>query len=238
MTVPVHVSPDPRIWVHVPMTWPTADHPTAEAWARQAGPAVVADQGIDDRALGERLAVVLTAVAALTHPRHVQARYLHLPDVRGGFMLLEISAVETDPAANRHVVHRLLTDADREPVVGAVQVHDLALPDGRPLLRVLRFERAGEGGPLTGVLRHAVRLPATPGRSGAVDVTTTISGTDLDALLRSLPDVESLLEDVRRAADDEAADAVLASTVASADGGTAHDRQTTGTTRETAWTTG
>ena len=219
MTVPVHVAPDPRIWVHVPMAWPTAEHPSAEAWAGQVGPAVVADQGIDDPALGERLAIVLTAVAALPHAPHVQARYLHLPDVRGGLMLLEIAAVRTDAAASRHLVHRMLTDADREPGVGAVQVEDVTLPDGRPMLRVLRFERAGDGGPLTGILRHAVRLPAAPGERGAVDVTTTISGSDLDALLRSLPDVESLLQDARRA------------------DGTDGDHHTTGT-RETAWTTG
>jgi hypothetical protein len=227
MTVTVRVSPDPRIWVRVPMAWPTAEHPTAEAWARQVGPAVVADQGIDDNALGERLAIVLTAVAALTHPPHVQARYLHLPDVRGGFMLLEISAVETHRAVNRHVVHRLLTEADRRPAVGAVQVQDVALPDGRPVLRVLRFERAEEGGPLTGVLRHALRLPAVPELPGAVDVTTTITGTDLDALLRSLPDVESLLEDVAWAGAAPVTDAVP----------TNDDHRITGTTRETAWTT-
>lgn len=219
MTVPVHVAPDPRIWVHVPTSWPTAEHPSAGAWAEQTGPAVVADQGIDDPAVGERLAIALAAVAALPRAPHVQARYLHLPDVRGGFMLLEIAAVRSDGAGNRHLVHRLLTDADREPGVGAVQVEDVTLPDGRPLLRVLRFERAGDGGPLTGILRHAVRLPEAPDQPGAVDVTTTISGSDLDALLRSLPDVESLLEDVRW-------------------GDGTENHRTTGRTRGTAWTRG
>ena len=235
MTVPVHVAPDPRIWVHVPTAWPTAEHPSAAAWAGQAGPAVVADQGIEDPALGERLAIVLTAVAALPRPPHVQARYLHLPDVRGGLMLLEVAAVRTDAAANRHLVHRMLTDADREPGVGAVQVEDVTLPDGRPLLRVLRFERAGDGGPVTGILRHAVRLPAAPGESGAVDVTTTISGSDLDALLRSLPDVESLLEDVRRAPGTEGVPESQADRFTS---GTTESHHTGGTTRGTAWTTG
>jgi hypothetical protein len=198
----IHLSPDPRVWVPVPLTWPTAQHPSAEAWAREAGPALVADQGIDDPVLGERLSIVLSAVAAITHPEHVQARFLHLPDVRAGFMLLEVSAVETDPSANRHLVHRALTDADRDPAVGAVQVEALALPDGRPLLRVLRFERPSADDPLLGILRHAVRLPAAPGVRGGVDVVTTITGSDIEALLRTLPDVETLLEDVGRTPDD------------------------------------
>lgn len=197
MSARVHVSPDPRVWVPVPMTWPTAQHPSVEAWAGEAGPALVAYQGIDDAELGERLAVVLATVASMTHPEHVQARFLHLPDVRAGFMLLEVSAVETDPSANRHLVHRGLTEADREPGVGAVQVHDVALPDGRPLLRVLRLDRPSPAGPLIGILRHAVRLPAAPGVPGAVDVATTITGSDIEALLRTLGDVEALLEDIR-----------------------------------------
>lgn len=223
MSARVHLSPDPRVWVPVPMTWPTARHPSAEAWAREAGPALVVDQGIDDPELGERLSIVLAAVAATTHPEHVQARFLHLPDVRAGFMLLEVSAVETDPSANRHLVHRGLTEADREPDVGAVQVHDVALPDGRPLLRVLRFDRPSPTGPLIGILRHAVRLPAAPGVRGAVDVATTITGTDIDALLGTLGDVEALLEDVRWVVDD-------------ADQG--HERRPAGTaeTKEKSWT--
>ena len=197
MSARFHVAPDPRVWVPVPMTWPTAQHPSAEAWAREAGPALVADQGIDDPELGGRLGIVLAAVAATSHPEHVQARFLHLPDVRAGFMLLEVSAVVTDPSANRHLVHRSLTEADREPDVGAVQVHDVALPDGRPLLRVLRFDRPSPTGPLIGILRHAVRLPPASGVRGAVDVATTITGSDIEALLRTLGDVEALLEDVR-----------------------------------------
>ncbi|WP_418607295.1 hypothetical protein [Georgenia sp. SUBG003] len=201
MTVHVHLSPDPRVWVPVPMAWPTAQHPSAEAWARTAGPALVAEQGIDDAELGERLGIVLSAVAATAHPDHVQARFLHLPDVRAGFMLLEVSAVETDPSANRHLVHRALTEADREPDLGAVQVEAVALPDGRALLRVLRFDRPSAAGPVIGILRHAVRLPALPGARGAVDVVTTITGSDLEALLRTLGDVESLLEEARWAPD-------------------------------------
>lgn len=198
MTVRLRLAPDPRVWLPVPLAWPTAQHPSAEAWAREAGPALVADQGIDDPALGERLTIVLAAVGALTHPAHVQARLLHLPDVRAGFMLLEVSAVVTHPAANRHLVQRALTDADREPEIGAVQVDALALPDGRPLLRVLRFERPAPDGPLLGILRHAVRLPADPGAGGAVDVVTTITGSDVEALVHALPDVEALLEGVGR----------------------------------------
>jgi hypothetical protein len=76
-------------------------------------------------------------------------------------------------------------------------VHDVALPDGRPLLRVLRFDRPSPAGPLIGIIRHAVRLPAAPGVPGAVDVATTITGSDIEALLRTLGDVEALLEDVR-----------------------------------------
>jgi hypothetical protein len=184
------------------MAWPTAQHTSAEAWARDAGPALVADQGIDDHELGERLGIVLAAVAATTHPDHVQARFLHLPDVRAGFMLLEVSAVETDPQANRHLVHRALTEADREPDLGAVQVEAVDLPDGRPLLRVLRFDRPSPAGPVIGILRHVVRLPTVPGIRGAVDLTTTITGSDLEALLRTLPDVETLLEDVSWSPDD------------------------------------
>ncbi|WP_345040051.1 hypothetical protein [Georgenia daeguensis] len=203
MTARVHVSPDPRVWVPVPMAWPTAQHPSAEVWAREAGPALVADQGIDDPALGERLGIVLAAVAATAHPGHVQARFLHLPDVLAGFMLLELSAVETDPSANRHLVHRGLTEADRDPDVGAVQVHDVALADGRPLLRVLRFDRPFPTGPVIGILRHAVRLPAAPGVPGAVDLVATITSSDVEALLRTLGDVEALLEEVRWDTDDD-----------------------------------
>ncbi|MPV36170.1 hypothetical protein [Georgenia subflava] len=190
----MNVSPDPRVWVGVPMAWPTAVHASAQEWAAATAAALVADQQLDEPETVERLGAVLAAVADLPHPDHVQACYLHLPDVHGALMLLEISAVATDTAANRHLLHRGLTDADRPAEVGAVQVEDGELADGCKFLRVLRFERAGDGGPLGGILRHAVRQHVGPHR--AVDVTTTISGTDIEGLLHAVVDVETMLEDM------------------------------------------